>query len=216
MSLPIHRKSWRSSSVRAAASSSGQHSKRYAELVCVKRRARKRDVNHESAIRGLHSREGASRQANLEAVLRKTRRTEYWGTMETSASFESRSAPSPYPTTFVQLKSCNPGPVCSFKSWQKATTELKARFARSGPTAGAGSPQEIPLRFSVPLPTEILHQTSYANGLRLAYCVLPFALAVACVGVFLSRRVMASAALNGNWRTDCSPVVLRTTSTRRF
>ncbi len=61
-----------------------------------------------------------------------------------------------------------------------------------------------------------LRQISYTNRLRLAYCVLPFALGVACVGVFLSRRVMASAALNGNWRTDCSPVVLRTTSTRRF
>jgi hypothetical protein len=32
--------------------------------------------------------------------------------------------------------------------------------------------------FSVPLPTGKLHQISHTNGLRLAYCVSPFVLAV--------------------------------------
>lgn len=112
---------------------------------------------------------------------------------------------------------CKESQICSILYRACGETVAGLELVRQErPYTGTGSPHDTALRFSGPFPVEKLHQISHANGLRLGYCVLPFALAVACAGVFLSRRVMASAALNGNWRTDCSPVVLRTTSTRRF
>ena len=48
---------------------------------------------------------------------------------------------------------------------------------------------------------------------------LPYFLAAAFLwgaGAFSLSRVRASAALNGYRRTDCCPVVLKVTSTRRF
>src|SRR5438445_3967744 len=77
-------------------------------------------------------------------------------------------------------------------------------------------------------------ETKHATSLRRTYCFLVAPFLVAPVfgapvlgvgflaGAFLVLtprgliRLRASSALNGNWRTDVCPVVLRVTSTRRF
>src|SRR5208337_5141638 len=73
----------------------------------------------------------------------------------------------------------------------------------TAPWVARGLLRTPPLRPSAPPPTEKLPHISHSNGLRLAYCVLPFVLAGAGAflpgpGVFRSRRVRESAALNGN------------------